>query len=112
MDNISESDSLIVIAATNRPEMLDAALLRPGRFDRHVHVPKPNAEDIVEIFKIICKYSKFENELTGSEFSSMFSGFSGAEIVSACQKAAFLELESENNLVYFYLSLDYQENIN
>ncbi|MEX2690350.1 MAG: CDC48 family AAA ATPase [Candidatus Njordarchaeum guaymaensis] len=96
MDGIEELHDVVVIAATNRPDLLDPALLRPGRFDRILSVPLPNEKARVEIFKIHMK--KHIQALDGdlkqlaSEFATLTEGFSGAEIEAVCKEAAIKAL--------------------
>ncbi|MGQ4891158.1 MAG: CDC48 family AAA ATPase [Candidatus Njordarchaeia archaeon] len=92
MDGLEELHDVVVIAATNRPDLLDPALLRPGRFDRIVEVGMPDAEARKEIFKI--HMSKHKNVLDADldalaeKLASITDGFSGAEIEAVCKEAA------------------------
>jgi len=92
MDGIQELHDVVVIAATNRPDLLDPALLRPGRFDRILEVPLPNEKARKEIFKI--HLSKHVSAIDGdveelaSELAKITEGFSGAEIEAVCKEGA------------------------
>ena len=92
MDGIEELHDVVVIAATNRPDLLDPALLRPGRFDRVIEVPMPDLKAREEIFKIHMK--KHAKALEGDvdelarEFAKITKDFSGADIEAVCREAA------------------------
>ena len=96
MDGIQELHDVVVIAATNRPDLLDPALLRPGRFDRIIEVPLPDEKARVEIFKIHMK--KHINALEGDleelarELAKITEGFSGADIEAICKEATIRAL--------------------
>jgi transitional endoplasmic reticulum ATPase len=94
MDGISENKQLLIIAATNRIDMVDPALLRPGRFDQHIHIPLPNASERGDIMMSLCRKIKFNNnqdsnltnlnkeDLIAYAKSNACDGFSGAELKS------------------------------
>ena len=90
MDGFNTDKGVIIMAATNRPDVLDHALLRPGRFDRQILIDKPDRRERAEIFKVHTK------ELTLSETVDMYAlagqtpGFAGAEIANVCNEAALL----------------------
>ncbi len=92
MDGIQELHDVVVIAATNRPDLLDPALLRPGRFDRIVEVPMPDEKARVEIFKIhMKKHAKAidgDIDSLAEELARLTEGFSGADIEAVCKEAA------------------------
>ena len=98
MDGIQELHDVVVIAATNRPDLLDPALLRPGRFDRIIEVPMPDEKARVEIFKIHLK--KHANAIEGNiddlarELARITEGFSGADIEAVCREAAIKGLRA------------------
>ena len=95
MDGIQgQSDNLIVIAATNRPDRLDKALLRPGRFDRVVKVGLPSAKDREEIFQVHTKRIPMDSTVNLKELAASTDGFSGADIAGLCQQAAMIALTS------------------
>ncbi|WP_164103126.1 ATP-dependent zinc metalloprotease FtsH [Candidatus Laterigemmans baculatus] len=94
MDGFDPNTSVIVIAATNRPETLDPALLRPGRFDRHVLVDRPDAAGREEILKVHVKNVKLDGEVALKEISSITTGFVGADLANLVNEAALLAARS------------------
>ena len=87
MDGIIPLENIIVIAATNRPDIVDPAVLRPGRFDRLIYVPEPDEAARLEIFKIDTKNMPLSNDVDIKEHR-MTKGYSGADISSVCREAA------------------------
>jgi len=99
MDGIESLKSVIVIGATNRPDMLDPALLRPGRFDRIVYVPVPEKDGRLMIFKIHTKNMPIENkEKIIEELAEKTEGYTGADIEGLCREAAMLALREDINV--------------
>jgi SpoVK/Ycf46/Vps4 family AAA+-type ATPase len=95
MDGIQgQADNLIVIAATNRPDRLDKALLRPGRFDRVVEVGLPSAKDREEIFQVHTRRIPVDSTVNLKDLADSTDGFSGADIAGLCQQAAMIALTS------------------
>lgn len=90
LDGFKKSENIIVIAATNRIEDLDSALIRPGRFDKHITVPLPEKEDRKGIIKIHLKDKKVSKEVNIDDIVSMTVGFSGAALASLLNEAAFI----------------------
>jgi AFG3 family protein len=94
MDGFSTEESVIILAATNRVDILDSALLRPGRFDRQIDVTLPTIKDRVEIFKVHLKKIKLNIEKTREEYAkkvaTLTPGFSGADISNVCNEAAII----------------------
>ena len=88
MDGFSQNDNVIVIAATNRGDMLDPALVRPGRFDRRVQVQLPDIEERRFIINIHKKGKPFAKEVSWEEVARMTTGFSGADIENMLNEAA------------------------
>ena len=88
MDGFSSEETIIVLAATNRPEMLDKALLRPGRFDRQVTIPTPDLRGREQILKIHAKDKKLSPEVTLKGIAEDTSGFTGAELANILNEAA------------------------
>ena len=88
MDGFQQNDALIVIAATNRPDVLDPALLRPGRFDRHVTVDRPAKEGRVAILKVHCRKVPLADNVDLDAIASVTVGFSGAELRNLVNEAA------------------------
>lgn len=85
MDGIKGKGGVVVIAATNKPQLMDAAIMRPGRFDKIFYVPPPDENGRAEIFKI--HLGKFAASVDLKLLSAMSPGFSGADIASVCQSA-------------------------
>ena len=79
---------MVVIAATNRPDILDRALIRPGRFDRLIYVPAPDADSRLEILKIHTKGMPLDNDIDFTLLQRNTKGYSGADIRAICSEAA------------------------
>jgi len=92
LDGIEELKEVVVIAATNRMDLIDKALLRPGRIDRLIYIPAPGEEGRVEIFKIHLKGKPLADDVDISELAKQTEGYSGADIESICREAAMLAL--------------------
>lgn len=90
MDGFEKNDTIIVLAATNRPEMLDKALLRPGRFDRQITVAPPDMKGREEILKIYSKEKKISSEISLKEVAEDTAGFTGAELSNILNEAAII----------------------
>src|SRR3989339_80077 len=90
MDGFDTRTNVIVLAATNRPDMLDPALIRPGRFDRRINIPLPDLSDRVEILKIHMKGKPFEENFDIHEVAKKTVGFSGADLENMLNEAAIL----------------------
>ena len=90
MDGFNSSETIIVLAATNRPEMLDKALLRPGRFDRQITVPTPDIKGREEILKLHAKDKKFSEEVNFKDLAGDTAGFTGAELANVLNEAAII----------------------
>jgi cell division protease FtsH len=90
MDGFDVRTDVIVLAATNRPDMLDPALVRPGRFDRQVHIPLPDLKDREEIIKIHMRGKPFTGDVDVSKIAKKTVGFSGADIENMLNEAAIL----------------------
>ena len=90
MDGFESSDGVILIAATNRPDVLDPALLRPGRFDRQVVVNRPDQKGREAILKVHCKNIKLADDVDLSVVSRGTPGFSGADLANLVNEAALL----------------------
>lgn len=90
MDGFETNDSVIIIAATNRPDVLDPALLRPGRFDRHIVVDRPDIKAREEIIKVHLQKIKSEENLDISTLAKSTPGMSGADLASIVNEAALL----------------------
>jgi cell division protease FtsH len=90
MDGFDSNSGVIVLAATNRPETLDPALLRPGRFDRHVLVDRPDVRGREDILKVHVHNVKLDNAVSLKEVASLTSGFVGADLANLVNEAALL----------------------
>ena len=86
---------MIVIGATNRPDMLDPALMRPGRFDRIVYVPVPKSEGRLKILEIHTKDMPLENSVDLKNFAEKTEGYTGADLESLAREAAMLALRED-----------------
>jgi transitional endoplasmic reticulum ATPase len=94
MDGLMELHDVVIIAATNRPDMLDTAILRPGRFDRLILTPVPNAKEREEILKVHTKNMPLQN-VNLKEIAEKTEGYVGADLESVCREAAILSLRKD-----------------
>lgn len=90
MDGFSTNAGVIILAATNRADVLDRALLRAGRFDRQIHVELPNANERKGIFEVHVKNLKLSSDVDLEFFAKQTPGFSGADIANVCNEAALI----------------------
>jgi len=90
MDGFNTDKGVIIMAATNRPDVLDTALLRPGRFDRQIMIDKPDRKERAEIFKVHTKELTLAPEVDHFALAGQTPGFAGAEIANVCNEAALL----------------------
>ena len=90
MDGFDTEETIIVLAATNRPEMLDKALLRPGRFDRQITIALPDMKGREEILKIHAKDKKFAENVSMKDIAGDTAGFTGAELANILNEAAII----------------------
>ncbi len=90
MDGFATDKGVILIAATNRPDVLDSALLRPGRFDRQIMVDKPDLKGRIDIFKVHTKKLSLSADVNLKTLASQTPGFAGAEIANTANEAALL----------------------
>ncbi|OMH80815.1 Spermatogenesis-associated protein 5 [Zancudomyces culisetae] len=96
LDGIDSLTNVIVVAATNRPDIIDPALLRPGRFDHIIYVPPPDYQARCSIFNIqFKKMSINESAVKAEELAHLCDGFSGAEVVSLCQESAICAIDED-----------------
>ncbi|MCF0226301.1 MAG: CDC48 family AAA ATPase [Methanobrevibacter sp.] len=95
MDGMEELEDVSVIAATNRPDILDSGLMRPGRFDRHIKVDAPNEEGRLAIFKVHTKDMPLADDVDLEKLSQETEGYVGADIEAVCREAAMLTLRSD-----------------
>jgi cell division protease FtsH len=99
MDGFSNNIGIIIIAATNRADMLDKALLRAGRFDRQIHVDMPDLKERTDIFKVHLKPIKIDKELDIEFLAKQTPGFSGADIANVCNEAALIAARKDKKIV-------------
>ena len=93
MDGVESMEGVIVVAATNRPEMIDPALLRSGRFERVLHIPPPDNDSIKAILKIHTNdmpLGKFKVE----DFSTQLTNYTGADIEAVCRESALIAMRA------------------
>jgi transitional endoplasmic reticulum ATPase len=97
MDGITTLQDIVVIAATNRPDMVDSAVLRPGRFDRLIYVPEPDEKSRLQIFKIYTKGMPINKDVDLTQLTTATKYYSGADIESLCREAAMHALRKNVN---------------
>ena len=99
MDGFETDNAVIVLAATNRPEMLDKALLRPGRFDRQITVAPPDIKGREEILKIHAKDKKFDSSVNLKDIAEDTAGFTGAELSNILNEAAIIATVKDHEAI-------------
>ncbi|MFH0853958.1 MAG: ATP-dependent zinc metalloprotease FtsH [bacterium] len=99
MDGFEPNDNIIVVAATNRPDVLDPALLRPGRFDRRIHIDAPDIKDREEILEVHAKKKPMEKEVSLKEVAQRTPGFSGADLANILNEAAILSARRDKHKI-------------
>ncbi|MBA2681545.1 MAG: ATP-dependent zinc metalloprotease FtsH [Ktedonobacteraceae bacterium] len=100
MDGFDKHTNVVVIAATNRPDVLDAALLRPGRFDRRVMLDKPDIRGRQAILEVHAKDKPLAPDLTLTELARQTAGFSGADLANLLNEAALLAARQGQTVIY------------
>jgi len=95
IDGIESLQNVLVIAATNRPDILDPAVLRPGRFDRLIYVPAPDVDSLKEIFKIHSHDMPLSRDVDIEDLARKGQGYSGADIEAICREAAMTALRQD-----------------
>jgi len=95
IDGIETLENVLVIAATNRPDILDPAILRPGRFDRLIYVPAPDAKTRLDIFKIHTGKMPLNPDVDLEQLARMTTGYAGADIEALCREAAMNALRND-----------------
>ena len=95
MDGLEELEDVAIIAATNRPDILDAGLMRPGRFDRHIQVSEPDEEARLSIFEVHTKDMPLADDVDLKKLAKNTEGYVGADIESVCREAAMLTLRND-----------------
>jgi len=96
MDGFAANTGVIILAATNRADVLDKALLRAGRFDRQIHVELPDLKEREQIFNVHTRPLKISEELNPEFLAKQTPGFSGADIANACNEAALIAARKDN----------------
>ena len=99
MDGFSSEETIIVLAATNRPEMLDKALLRPGRFDRQITIQTPDLKGREEILKIHSKDKKLADDVSLESIAEDTAGFTGAELANILNEAAIIATKKQHDVI-------------
>lgn len=99
LDGFEANESIIVMAATNRPDILDKALLRPGRFDRRITVDSPSQNDRIEILKIHAKNKRISDEINFEELARGTPGFSGADLKNLLNEAALIATRHDHDQI-------------
>lgn len=99
MDGFSTDSGVIILAATNRPDVLDAALLRPGRFDRQISIDKPDIVGRDAIFKVHLKPLKLHKKIDSRKLAAQTPGFAGAEIANVCNEAALIAARKDKESI-------------
>jgi cell division protease FtsH len=108
MDGFAPGDAIILMASTNRPEVLDRALLRPGRFDRQVLVDRPDLKGRLDILKVHTRKLAIAKEADLQNVAEQTPGFSGADLANICNEAALLASRRDKNHIEL---IDFQEAI-
>ena len=99
MDGFAQSEGVIVLAATNRPDILDPALLRPGRFDRQIHVGAPDSKGREEILKVHAKNKRLDDSVDLKAVALSTSGFTGADLSNLLNEAAILAAREDRPVI-------------
>lgn len=102
MDGMSAKKTVFIIGATNRPDIIDPALLRPGRLDQLIYIPLPDEESRYQIFKANLRKSPVSKEVDLRVLAKYTQGFSGADITEICQRACKNAIRENIEKVCFY----------
>ncbi len=108
MDGIVTLEDIVVIAATNRPDIVDPAVLRPGRFDRLIYVPEPDEKSRDQIFKLYTKDMPLAKDVDTGTLATLAKNYSGADIAALCREAAMYALRKDINAKEVKMS-DFEE---
>ena len=100
MDGFATDSGIIILAATNRPDVLDPALLRPGRFDRQISIDKPDINGREAIFKVHLEPLKKGNDIDARKLAAQTPGFAGAEIANICNEAALIAARRNQEVIH------------
>lgn len=109
LDGFKPLDNVKIIGATNRRDILDPAVIRPGRLDRLIYIPIPNKEARLEILKIHSKNMSFDRKVNFESLTRKMEGFSGAEIKAVCTEAGYFAIRADRTFVtkeYFLKAID------
>ncbi len=99
MDGFATDSGVIILAATNRPDVLDPALMRPGRFDRQISIDKPDIVGREAIFKVHLKPLKLHEDVDSRKLAAQTPGFAGAEIANVCNEAALIAARKDKKSI-------------
>ncbi|MEP0547547.1 MAG: ATP-dependent zinc metalloprotease FtsH [Rhodothermales bacterium] len=99
MDGFNTDKGVIIVAATNRPDVLDSALLRPGRFDRQILIDRPDRRERAQIFKVHTRPLTLGTDVDMNGLANMTPGFAGAEIANVCNEAALLAARRDKDAI-------------
>ena len=99
LDGFKPLGNVKIIGATNRKDILDPAVIRPGRLDRLIHIPIPNKEARLEIFKIHSCNMNFDKKINIEALTNRMEGFSGAEIKAVCTEAGYFAIRANRTNV-------------
>ncbi|MBP7506288.1 MAG: ATP-dependent zinc metalloprotease FtsH [Prolixibacteraceae bacterium] len=99
MDGFDTNSGVIILAATNRADILDRALMRAGRFDRQIHVELPDLNERRDIFKVHLRPLKLSDEINAEYLAKQTPGFSGADIANVCNEAALIAARNDHSAV-------------
>ncbi|MCW4023568.1 MAG: CDC48 family AAA ATPase [Candidatus Bathyarchaeota archaeon] len=108
MDGITTLHDIVVIAATNRPDMVDSAVIRPGRFDRLIYVPEPDEKSRAQIFKLYTKGMPLGKDVDLNQLALVTKYYSGADIESLCREAAMHALRRDVKTTEVFMA-DFQD---
>ncbi|MEM4064965.1 MAG: CDC48 family AAA ATPase [Candidatus Micrarchaeaceae archaeon] len=109
MDGLQELKNVIVLAATNKPELLDPALLRPGRFDKIIEIPMPDEETRLAILKVHTKHMPLSKDVNLEELAKLTDNYTGAELENLCREAGLYAIKENKDMVdkaYFMRALN------
>lgn len=101
MDGMSAKKTVFIIGATNRPDIIDPALLRPGRLDQLIYIPLPDEESRYQIFKACLRKSPLSKDIDLRALAKYTQGFSGADITEICQRACKYAIRENIEKVWF-----------
>jgi len=108
MDGFNSDNGVIIMAATNRPDVLDSALLRPGRFDRQILIDKPDLKGRIQVLEVHVKKLKLSDDIDLKVLASQTPGFAGAELANLCNEAALMAARRNKKSVEM---IDFQDAI-